>query len=660
MIFLQPWLLFALPLVLLPIIIHLINQWRFQTIPWAAMMFLLSAHKMARGYSRIRQWLIMFFRVLAIAALLFAVSRPLAGGWLGLAAGERGDTTLILLDRSPSMQWRNPGSGESKLTTACRQLRDLMSSMETDRYVVIDSVSYTSVSLQSADLLTEISSAQPASSSADVPRLLEVAHDYIRDNKTGRTEIWICSDVASNDWQSESGRWGNLRESFAAFPQSVRFHLLAYSKHEQSNLSIRVTEVRRQETTGNAELLVSFSLSRTGDAKDKRTVPVQWEIEGTRSAQSVELVGPRVEVRDHPIPIDPSRRRGWGRVSIPSDVNPADDDFYFVFDEPPPRKTLIVTDDPSTVRPLELAARISADPALRASAEVVQPDQLTGVEWDQLALVLWQSALPRGISQQLLTTFIERGGQVAFFPPKSPTAESFLGLRWTDWKSDDGPTPIETWQSNEGPIAHTMNGTALPVGELEIRRYCGLEGECSKLAVLRGGAPLLARASTEKGGAYFWTTTSSPGDSSLGTNGVVLYAFVQRAIAAGAEALSTSRQLIAGEASRTDSKNWKILAETDQGLSTESAHHRGAYQSDDRLIGVNRSPAEDEGIPLSDDRVASLFHGLDFSRVDDRAGSTSSMVQEIWRTFLVAMLLALLAEAILCLPKGSRKGVATK
>ncbi|MBX9655616.1 BatA domain-containing protein [bacterium] len=660
MIFLQPWLLLALPLILLPIIIHLINQWRFQTIPWAAMMFLLSAHKMARGYSRLRQWLIMLLRVLAIAALLFAVSRPLAGGWLGLAAGERGDTTLILLDRSPSMQWRNPGSAESKLKTACRQLRDLMASLQTDRYVVIDSVTYTPLSLQSADLLTDLSSAQAASSSADIPRLLEVAHHYVRDNKAGKTEIWICSDVASNDWESESGRWRSLRESFSAFPQSIRFHLLAYQRHEPSNLSIRVTDVRRLETSEKAELLISFRLTRTGKETDKLTVPVQWEIEGSRSSQTVELVGPRVDIRDHSIPIDRARKRGWGRVSIPTDINPADDDFYFVFDQPPPRKTLLVTDDPSIVRPLELAAQISSDPSVRATAEIVQPDQLTGVDWDQLALVLWQSALPQGVTEQLVTSFIDRGGQVAFFPPKTPTGDTFLGLRWTNWKSGNSTIPIDTWQSNEGPIARTMSGAALPVGDLEIRRYCGLEGECSKFAVLQGGEPLLARAPAGKGHAYLWTTTPSPADSSLGTNGVVLYAFVQRVIAAGADALSKSRQLIAGETPAVESKEWVILAETDQGLSTESAHHRGAYRSDDRLIAVNRSLAEDEGIPLSDDRVAGLFTGLDFSRVDDRAGSTNSMVQEIWRTFLIAMLLALIAEAILCLPKGTRKGAATK
>src|SRR5438445_12258306 len=104
--FLQPLLLAGLPLIALPIIIHLVNQGRFQTIRWAAMMFLLAANRMSRGYSRLRRWLILLFRALAVAGLVFAVSRPLASGWLGSAAGGRVDTTIILLDRSPSMQQR--------------------------------------------------------------------------------------------------------------------------------------------------------------------------------------------------------------------------------------------------------------------------------------------------------------------------------------------------------------------------------------------------------------------------------------------------------------------------------------------------------------------------------------------------------------------------
>ena len=48
MTFLQPILLAGLPLVSLPIIIHLINQRRYQTIRWAAMI----SHCRTRAYPR--------------------------------------------------------------------------------------------------------------------------------------------------------------------------------------------------------------------------------------------------------------------------------------------------------------------------------------------------------------------------------------------------------------------------------------------------------------------------------------------------------------------------------------------------------------------------------------------------------------------------------
>ena len=113
--FLQPMLLAALPLVALPIIIHLINQRRYQTIRWAAMMFLLAANRMSRGYARLRQWLIMAFRMAAIAGLIFAVSRPLAGGWLGPAAGGRPIRRSSFSTARPACSRKAPATAVSKL-----------------------------------------------------------------------------------------------------------------------------------------------------------------------------------------------------------------------------------------------------------------------------------------------------------------------------------------------------------------------------------------------------------------------------------------------------------------------------------------------------------------------------------------------------------------
>lgn len=147
--FLQPLLLYGLPLALLPVLIHLIHLYRRRTIRWAAMMFLLAAQKMNKGFSRLRRWLILASRVLAVLALILAVSRPLAGGWLGLTGGAP-DTILILLDRSASMEQQNPATGESKRLAGLRNLTKAIKDTVGNRshLVLVDSAELKPVRLE--------------------------------------------------------------------------------------------------------------------------------------------------------------------------------------------------------------------------------------------------------------------------------------------------------------------------------------------------------------------------------------------------------------------------------------------------------------------------------------------------------------------------------
>jgi Aerotolerance regulator N-terminal len=657
--FLQPMLLAALPLLALPVVIHLINQRRYQSIRWAAMIFLLAANRMSRGYARLRQWLILACRMLAVAGLVFVISRPLAGGWLGLTAGGRPDTTIIMLDRSPSMRQSGAGVGGTKLETGRRQLVQALTTLDSARWVAIESTTNTVRELETIDSLLNSPSAEPTSATTDILAMLQTAHDYIRDNKCGETEIWICSDIRENDWNAEGGQWSTIREAFLKFSQRVRFHLLAYPQTAAGNVSVQVTNVRRQKTGDGAELLVSLRLAREADDDSKQSIPVQFEIEGARSEVAVEMSGPGFELKDHRIPLERSHERGWGKVSIPADSNLADNNFWFVFDEPVPRRSIIVADEPQNAGPLQLAASIPPDPALQCTAEVIDVDQLGSVEWETVSLLLWQAQLPEGTAAQLVQAFIDRGGFAIFFPPRAPGDGVVFGTRWKSWSDETQDITVENWRGDQDLLAHTQSGTALPVGQLQIRRYCGLAGEFTPLATLKGGAPLLARVTTNRGGTYFCATNPAVGESSLATEGVVLYVLVQRALAGGAAALGNTRQLVAGDPADHDPSKWKRLAGSDEAASTDYPLHSGVYLSGDRLLAVNRASAEDSARVLPDQRVAGLFRGLDFKRVDDRAGSISSLIQEIWRLFLVAMMLAMLVEAALCLPKMVRPAGST-
>jgi hypothetical protein len=649
--FLQPLLLAALPLIALPVVIHLINQRRYQTIRWAAMMFLLAANRMSRGYAKLRQWLILLFRMAVVGALIFAVSRPLASGWVGLAAGGKADTTIVLLDRSPSMQQSDTGASASKLDLAKQQLAATLPTLGSSRWVLIDSVNCKPIDLDSPTVLLHAAEAGPASASADLPAMMQAAYDYVKANRSGRTEIWICSDLRASDWNDRSSRWESLRSAFLELKQSVRFHLHAFTAPANGNLSVRATGVRRIGTSDGAELLVSLHLAREGNVEGKLTVPLQFEIDGARSQLDIEMTSATYDLKDHSIPLGPDKRRGWGKVSIPADLNPADNDFYFAYDEPPARRTIVVADDTRAVEAAQLAAEIHDDPTVECQAEIVAATDIGGVEWEKVALLVWQAPLPQGEAATAVQSFIARGGQAIFFPPSNLTGDDFCGVHWEAWDTPADEISIENWTGDHDLLAHTQSGAALPVGDLHVRRYCRLSGQFTTLATLPGGSPFLARATTDHGGVYFVATTASPGDSSLATDGVVLFVAVQRALAAGTAVLGNARQIDAGEMTAEADRPWKRVAGADGAVSTEYPAHAGIFSVDEKTLAVNRSEAEDETKLVAEARVSELFKGLNFELVEGSARGSDSLTREIWRMFLIAMMAAMVFEAALCLPK---------
>ncbi|MEZ6138798.1 MAG: BatA domain-containing protein [Pirellulaceae bacterium] len=667
--FLQPLMLAALPLIALPILIHLINQWRYQTKPWGAMMFLLAANRMNRGFARIRQWLILAARTLAVAGLIFAIARPLASGLLGMSGGGQTDTTIVLLDRSPSMQQQGTG-GASKLETGRRQLASALETLGSKHWVTVDATSGKAAAFESLAGMLDSTAFQVSSATANLPKMLESALDYLKTNKPGPTEVWICSDLREADWNADSGTWEVTREGFEQLPQSVRFHLLAYPQPANDNLSIRVTDARREVVTADAEtndslngntLLLSMQLSRAADESNSERikVPVQIEIEGARSEHLVELAGGGSEIKNHRVSLPANMNRGWGRVSIPADKNNADNEYFFVFDDPPTRRVVIVSEDRVATRAVEIAAAVSPDGSANSVVEVLAPEQLDSLALDDAALLIWQTALPNASTTPAIDHYLQTGGQVMFLPPTSLVTgagaggNSFHGVSWTSWNGEQ--KTVENWRRDQDLLVDTKSGNGLPVGQLELSGYAQLNSQSplTRLAWLSGGDPLLARVPTARGGIYFCTASVSPNASSLAESGIVLFVAIQRAIERGQEALGNTSDRIAGEPTEpTDA--WRQLAGSTDAVSTEYASQAGIYQADDRLFAVNRALVEDRRDVLADERVDNLFAGLPFARVDDQAGNLSGIVREIWRLFLIAMIIALLVEAMLCLPRPAR------
>ena len=463
--FLQPLALIALPLIALPILIHLINQHRHRTIPWAAMMFLMSAKRMSKGMARLRHFLILLMRVLAVAALIFVISRPLSGGWLGSIGMSKPDATLILLDRSASMEMQDLQAGQSKRSAALQKLAQLLEQGDYGTHLVlIDSASGQLQEVDSPKALLGLPTTESSATSADIPGMLESALAYLKANKSGRVDVWICSDLSENDWDVESGRWRAIREEFAQL-EGVHHFLLAYADLPSSNLSVRVENVQRWERGNNAELVLDVVVRSKGRGwvtQPVHTTPktrIAFEVNNARSVVEVELLtvnSPPIQdskarvdgqrqgasLQGHRIPIDTKLRSGWGSVGLPGDTNPLDNRFFFVFSEPPVRRAVVVSDDVKNGEAFRRALAIPIDPRLQHRIDVISVDRVAEIDWESTGLLIWQAALPRGSVAEQIAQFVDTGRVVMFFPPSQNTDERLFDSRWGELANSRKPTSI--------------------------------------------------------------------------------------------------------------------------------------------------------------------------------------------------------------------------
>ncbi len=201
-------------------------------------------------------------------------------------------------------------------------------------------------------------------------------------------------------------------------------------------------------------------------------------------------------------------------------------------------------------------------------------------------------------------------------------------------------------------VAHGDAGEPLPVNRLVVRDYRRIEGGGQVLARLRGAHPLLVRVPTDRGGVFFCATLPQEPYSNLAREGIVFFVMVQRALAAG------TQRLLAAQFGEIDPRNTSTNSPAGQrlegwpegSLSTEQPLVAGIYDVSERLLARNRPKSEDSTGTVGLRQLDQLLAGLNYRIVQDRLQSGRSLVAEIWRMFVGLLLVALVAEACLCLP----------
>ncbi|MEI6809709.1 MAG: BatA domain-containing protein [bacterium] len=669
MTFIQPTLLWALPAVAIPVVIHLLNRLRFRSVKWAAMMFLLSATRSASRRARLRHYLILACRTGIVLAIVLAASRPLAGGAFAAFCGGTPDAVIVLLDRSASMETTDPQTRSSRRERALRLFTEAAGRLrKAGRFVLIENVMRTPQEVGAGQMLEGLLLTGPTDTAADLPAMFRAAASYIVENRPGRTEIWVASDLQKNNWHPDSAEWRTINAQLAALPEDVTVTVLSVNGGGVRNASVVFRSAERRSVAGKNRLSLGLDINRTEAAP--ASFPLVLTVDGARS--QFDIVATTASLR-YNTPVDLSGKAtgsGWGKVDLPADDNARDNKSYFVYGNNVQLRAVIA----SKTQPVAKYLHSAATPGGSKHVVVMDPERPDSSIMKDASMLIWQAPVAGEQAERMIRSFAEEGGVVVFFPP-GPGADAagsgltnMFDIRWSDVDVTVSGKPfrVATWDEYDGPLAKTDDGANLQVaGLLFTRRQIpvvlagdnksdpvSMSGGWITLAEFADRRPFLLRRRV--GAGYVFACSSLPDEawSNLG-EGKVLVPMLQRMLTLGGKRMTLCGNEICGEWRPRADEQWDAVEASGTG---DSRWHAGVYRYGTHLLALNRPPDEDNPDTVDSSAVPALMSDVKVRVVDDiTEAGTGRSEGELWRLLVFLALGFMTIEAFLVLSEKIRK-----
>ena len=292
--FLSITFLFALPLAIAPLLLHFFDRRRNSEIEWGAMQFLLEASTRQTSARRLKQWLLMLLRVLAIAALIFALARPLIPkGFLG--GGHRGET-IFVVDNSMSMQ-RESGDG-SLMDDAIHTVKERLKSLPSDHDVRILSTApypvWSSASSVKTDrgarehLMKQLDDLQPTQGRSDLLAALFSAVGAEISPSVSYRDIVILTDGQSTDWRlEENAGWARFHQSLNQTPVPTKVETVPLATKTDENVSVVEISMRRH-VLGVGQKARFAAKIRNHGAQSIFATELNWSVDDSTQIQSID------------------------------------------------------------------------------------------------------------------------------------------------------------------------------------------------------------------------------------------------------------------------------------------------------------------------------------------------------------------------------------
>jgi len=435
--FLNPLFLFGLAAAAIPVLIHLFTRRKPREVRFPSLEFLAEVNQSEIRRLRLKQWLLLALRTLAVALLAMAMARPsMKGGAAG--RGAAASTLVALVDVSGSMGAPD-AEGRPLTATARRVVESLLATLgPADELLLVpyDHAVHPLSEKPLADAARLRAAAQalaPTASATDHAAALQLAGRALAQSRALNRELFWISDFqrtgfggatagAGSGLERPPGPWDEARVYVVPLTPRSRANAaltgaaLAPSADPAQPPALEVNAVSYDAVSGSAAqdfALEARELARAGDARSAAAAPDGAPLAPADASLGRGFVslGARGEGRAL-VPLSRSPETG-GEVLLPDDALALDNRCVFAAGRAGTLRAVLREDGPAS--PLRLALE-AGSPASGLTVRALDASQLAAGIGDADLLVIGDVERLGPSELQRLLDFHRAGGGVLLVP----------------------------------------------------------------------------------------------------------------------------------------------------------------------------------------------------------------------------------------------------
>lgn len=408
--FLNPLALVGLAAALIPLAIHLLHRGKPREIAFSNLAFLRQLHQSRMRSVRLRQWLVLLLRMLALVCLALAFARPALQQGSGLLGGARPTTAVLLIDHSYSTRYTPPGGRTfDHLRRRADEVLSLLDGSHDEVYLV-------PVPLQAGSVVGPISGEAarqllgelaPGETANGLGAALRQARSVLDARRPQHRELYLFTDLARPGWDEAS---------WATDPDLPVF-VVASSGPDRTNRYAGQVHLADWLAAVGQPLMLEAVVGCWGGPPEAEETTVHLYVDGERVQQRRVSLQAGVPVRVE-FSVAPRRNgRLTGFIEVEDDALNADNRWYFTLHVPEEISVVIAGAD---VRDTYYARR-----ALNAAASGDATLSISSIRFDELSrgrvadadvLILANIETPTSQLARVAREFAAGGGGVLIVP----------------------------------------------------------------------------------------------------------------------------------------------------------------------------------------------------------------------------------------------------